>query len=73
MRTDALWLEIVTGLSERFLYRHVPFNPVEFSVAAYQFRHSQVGSTYRANFDGSLDGRPFSILIFGPTFLTLPQ
>ena len=44
-------------------WRHEPFIPVEFSVAAYRFGHSQVRPSYRANF-GSGGGDPFFALIF---------
>jgi len=44
-------------------WRHEPFIPVEFSVAAYRFGHSQVRPSYRANF-GSGGGDPFFAMIF---------
>jgi Animal haem peroxidase len=40
-----------------------PFIPVEFSVAAYRFGHSQVRPGYIANFDGD-NGKPFVRHIF---------
>jgi hypothetical protein len=46
-------------------WRHAPFIPVEFSVAAYRFGHSQVRPGYRANFTGN-GGRPFIAPIFNP-------
>ena len=39
-------------------WRNEPFIPVEFSVAAYRFGHSQVRPGYIANFDGD-NGNPF--------------
>ena len=39
-------------------------NPVEFSVAAYRFGHSQVRPSYRANFTG-VGGAPFFAMVFG--------
>jgi len=46
-------------------WRNEPFIPVEFSVAAYRFGHSQVRPSYRAHFKG-LDGlEPFFAFIFG--------
>jgi hypothetical protein len=50
--------------------KHEPFIPVEFSVAAYRFGHSQVRPFYRLNnsFVNADPARPgFSAPIFGPT------
>jgi hypothetical protein len=44
-------------------WRNAPFIPVEFSVAAYRFGHSQVRPGYIANFDGD-NGNPFVEHIF---------
>ncbi len=44
-------------------WRNEPFIPVEFSVAAYRFGHSQVRPGYIANFDGD-NGNPFVEHIF---------
>jgi hypothetical protein len=44
-------------------WRNAPFIPVEFSVAAYRFGHSQVRPSYRANF-GPNDASQFFALIF---------
>jgi hypothetical protein len=41
-----------------------PFIPVEFSVAAYRFGHSQVRPGYIANFDGDKGNKPFLKHIF---------
>ena len=41
-----------------------PFIPVEFSVAAYRFGHSQIRPSYRANFTGNPGGTPFFGMIF---------
>jgi hypothetical protein len=46
--------------------RGVPFIPVEFSVAAYRFGHSQVRPGYIANFSGD-NGQPFLKHIFDRT------
>jgi len=46
--------------------RGVPFIPVEFSVAAYRFGHSQVRAGYIANFSGD-NGQPFLKHIFDKT------
>jgi hypothetical protein len=47
-------------------WRHAPYVPVEFSVAAYRFGHSQVRPSYRANFGTSASdpGQQFFGLIF---------
>ncbi|MFT8246709.1 peroxidase family protein [Roseomonas sp. BN140053] len=47
-------------------WRNEPYIPVEFSVAAYRFGHSQVRPSYRANFTGH-NGQPFFAFIFTPT------
>ena len=44
-------------------WRNEPFIPVEFSVSAYRFGHSQVRPGYIANFDGD-NGNPFVEHIF---------
>jgi len=51
-----------------YRWRHEPFIPVEFSVAAYRFGHSQIRPTYRANFGPSADHpeRQFFAQIFSP-------
>jgi hypothetical protein len=48
-----------------YTWRNAPFIPVEFSVAAYRFGHSQVRPGYVANFSGN-DGSPFVAPIFDP-------
>ncbi len=50
-----------------YKWHNEPFVPVEFSVAAYRFGHSQVRPSYRANFDGNPGGQPFFGMIFTPT------
>lgn len=47
-------------------WRNAPYIPVEFSVAAYRFGHSQVRPSYRANFGTSTTdtGQQFFGLIF---------
>ena len=47
-----------------YKWRNEPFIPVEFSVAAYRFGHSQVRPSYRANFTGNPGGTPFFGMIF---------
>lgn len=46
-----------------YRWRNAPFIPVEFSVAAYRFGHSQVRPGYIANFSGD-DGSPFLAHLF---------
>ena len=47
----------VFGRGRRFYnWRHKPFIPVEFSVAAYRFGHSQIRPGYIANFAGDAGG-----------------
>ena len=59
--------DVLTNGRKFYHWRHEPFIPVEFSVAAYRFGHSQVRPSYRANFDGNPGGQPFFALIFTPT------
>ena len=51
-----------------FTWRNDPYIPVEFSVAAYRFGHSQVRPSYRANFGTSASNpaQQFFGLIFDP-------
>ncbi|HEX2362386.1 MAG TPA: heme peroxidase family protein [Jiangellaceae bacterium] len=51
-----------------YKWRNDPFIPVEFSVAAYRFGHSQVRPSYRANFGTSATdpGLQFFALLFDP-------
>ena len=46
-----------------YRWRNEPFIPVEFSVAAYRFGHSQVRPSYRANF-GASPGDEFFAFVF---------
>jgi hypothetical protein len=45
--------DVLTTGPKFFTWRNDPFIPVEFSVAAYRFGHSQVRPSYRANFGTS--------------------
>jgi len=51
-----------------YKWRNDPFIPIEFSVAAYRFGHSQVRPSYRANFgtSGTDPTQQFFALIFDP-------
>lgn len=55
--------DILTHGRRFYKWRNEPFIPVEFSVAAYRFGHSQVRPSYRANFAGH-KGEPFFAFIF---------
>ncbi len=54
-----------TGL-KHFKWRNDPYIPVEFSVAAYRFGHSQIRPSYRGNFGTSKcdPGKQFFAFIF---------
>jgi Animal haem peroxidase len=54
---------------KHFKWRNDPYIPVEFSVAAYRFGHSQVRPSYRANFGTSASNaaQQFFALFFDPT------
>ncbi len=45
--------DVLTHGRKHFTWRNEPYIPVEFSVAAYRFGHSQVRPSYRANFGTS--------------------
>ena len=62
----ATMTNIVAGGRRFYDWRHDPYIPVEFSVAAYRFGHSQVRPSYRANFGTSHAdvGQQFFALIF---------
>ena len=49
-----------------YTWRREPFVPVEFSVAAYRFGHSQVRPSYRSNFTGATGGGQLFQFIFKP-------
>src|SRR5215211_3896113 len=54
---QALADDVPANGPKHFKWRNDPFIPVEFSVAAYRFGHSQVRPSYRANF-GTSAGDP---------------
>ena len=60
--------DILTAGRRHYHWRHDPYIPVEFSVAAYRFGHSQVRPSYRANFGTSSTdpAQQFFALIFRP-------
>jgi Animal haem peroxidase len=60
--------DVLTTGPKHFTWRNDPFIPVEFSVAAYRFGHSQVRPSYRANFGTSASdpSQQFFALLFDP-------
>ena len=65
---DAVVDSILTDGRQVYDWRNAPYIPVEFSVAAYRFGHSQVRPSYRANFGTSASDvdQQFFGLIFNP-------
>lgn len=61
--------DVLSGGPKHYKWRNEPYIPVEFSVAAYRFGHSQVRSSYRANFGTSASdaSKQFFALFFDPT------
>jgi hypothetical protein len=61
--------DILNNGLKHYKWRNDPFIPVEFSVGAYRFGHSQVRPSYRANFGTSATDlqQQFFGLIFDPT------
>jgi Animal haem peroxidase len=61
--------DVLTNGQQFFTWRHDPFIPVEFSVGAYRFGHSQVRPSYRANFGTSATdvSQQFFALVFDPS------
>ena len=58
---------ILTKGRRFYNWRNAPYIPVEFSVAAYRFGHSQVRPGYIANFAGDAGNTPFKKHIFDTT------
>jgi Animal haem peroxidase len=65
---DAVAQSVLTDGRRFFRWRNAPYIPIEFSVAAYRFGHSQVRPSYRANFGTSASDttQQFFGLIFNP-------
>ena len=58
--------DVLANGPSHFRWRNDPFIPVEFSVAAYRFGHSQVRPSYRANFAtsaGDLNQQFFALFL----------
>jgi hypothetical protein len=72
---DDLTEMVVNDGSRHFHWNNDPFIPVEFSVAAYRFGHSQVRPSYRANFGTSATdpAQQFFALLFDPTLPSGPD
>jgi hypothetical protein len=64
---DEVVEDVLTNGRKFYKWHNEPFVPVEFSVAAYRFGHSQVRPSYRANFNGNPGQQPFFAMIFTPT------
>jgi hypothetical protein len=66
---DALTNDVLTNGLLHYHWHNDPYIPVEFSVAAYRFGHSQVRPSYRANFGTSATdlAQQFFALVFDPT------
>jgi hypothetical protein len=60
--------DVLTAGPKFFTWHNDPFIPVEFSVAAYRFGHSQVRPSYRANFGTSATdvSQQFFALVIDP-------
>lgn len=60
--------KVLTEGRKFYKWRNEPFIPVEFSVAAYRFGHSQVRPSYRANFTAGpvADNNELFLFIFNP-------
>ena len=59
--------DVLTNGRKHYKWRHEPYIPVEFSVAAYRFGHSQIRPSYRANFTGNGAGCPIAVADSGAT------
>ena len=63
---DAVVDDVLLNGRKFYKWHNEPFIPVEFSVAAYRFGHSQVRPSYRLNLAGEA-GQPFFGMIFKGT------
>jgi hypothetical protein len=63
--------DILTEGRKFYKWRNAPFFPVEFSVSAYRFGHSQIRPSYRVNF-GTDDASQFFALLFNDNLAVNP-
>ena len=68
---QALVSDVLTKGRKFYKWRNAPYIPVEYSVAAYRFGHSQVRPSYRVNF-GPDDTNQFFALIFNDGLAVSP-
>ena len=61
---EAVVANVVNRCGKSYKWKNEPYIPVEFSVAAYRFAHSQVRPSYRVNFTSN-GGGPMFAMIFG--------
>ena len=61
---EAVVADVLRDGRKFYKWKNEPFIPVEFSVAAYRFGHSQVRPSYRVNFTSN-GGAPMFAMIFG--------
>lgn len=54
--------DVLTNGRKFYKWRNAPYIPVEFSVAAYRFGHSQVRPSYRVNFGPDDDHQLFALI-----------
>ncbi len=59
---QALVTNILSKGRKHYKWRNAPYIPVEFSVAAYRFGHSQVRPSYRVNFGPNDASQSFALL-----------
>lgn len=63
--------EILAEGRKFYKWRNAPYIPVEFSVSAYRFGHSQIRPSYRVNF-GPDDSQQFFALLFNDNLAVSP-
>ena len=68
---QSLVTDILTKGRKHYKWRNAPYIPVEFSVAAYRFGHSQVRPSYRVNF-GPNDANQFFAFRFNDNIAVNP-
>jgi hypothetical protein len=63
--------DILENGRKHYKWRNAPYIPVEFSVSAYRFGHSQIRPSYRVNF-GPDDQQQFFALLFNDNLAVSP-